>query len=83
VNNLIRNFVHFLPPIPLENYRGSSKAMETQVAPRPPHLAPETGVDLNRGNNMVEKAKIVKDAVMTAAVIAVTVGFLAFLAGGL
>lgn len=32
---------------------------------------------------MVEKAKIVKDAMMTAAVIAVAVGFLAFLAGGL
>ena len=38
---------------------------------------------LTKGNKMVEKAKIVKDAVMTAAVIAVAVGFLAFLAGGL
>ena len=31
---------------------------------------------------MVEKAKIVKDAIMTAAVIAVVVGVLCFAAGG-
>lgn len=48
------------------------------------YLGKTTPTNLNnqKGNKMVEKVKIVKDAVMTAAVIAVVVGVLCFAAGG-